>query len=311
PTGTSSRRVQGRRVADVGELSSPARTGGKYHTGAKALEAPQKEEVNFSFGYKGISNYLLQFNINARAYRKLFEVRYQDGSQVSTTASTAGAGVPVYNVIASGNETYTLTNMDKNAYYTHFEIAVLQLPSASNWIFHGSIGGYFGAGYSPQGLAAFYNDVGVYNESTADPNFRENRFGRLDNDRGYMGKIVFGYRFLKTLSVVNVLRYRDGEPMVKDRLVTGLAQGPIVVPITERGGGLSGVGRHTYSLAWDLRLRYDAALWGNTVWAFLDVYNLLNSRTELAEYPLEGTAFRDPVEQGIERTVRLGLGMQF
>lgn len=111
--------------------------------------------------------------------------------------------------------------------------------------------------------------------------------------------------------MTNVLRYRDGEAMAGYQVVTGLAQGPIIVPTEERGGGLSGVGRHTYSFAWDLRLRYDAVLFGNKAWAFLDVYNLLNSRTELAEYPMVGTAYRDPVEQGIQRSMRLGFGMNF
>jgi hypothetical protein len=188
---------------------------------------------------------------------------------------------------------------------------VAQTDAQNPWIFQGSIGGYYSAGYAPQGLNAFYNDPGQYNESTADPNFRENRFGRADNDRGYIGKIIFGRRFFNALSISNVIRYRDGEPVAGYQLVTGLAQGPITVPTDERGGGLTGVGRHTYSLAWDLRVRYDGMFAGNKAWAFIDIYNLLNSRTELAEYPLAGTAFRDPVEQGIARTMRLGVGMSF
>ncbi|HMV37250.1 MAG TPA: hypothetical protein PKD60_15215, partial [Turneriella sp.] len=145
----------------------------------------------------------------------------------------------------------------------------------------------------------------------ADPNFRENRFARIDSERGYIGKIQFGRRFAKMLSVTNVLRYRDGEPVAGYRVVTGLAQGPQLLPYEERGGGLTGVGRHTYSLAWDLRLRLDTVIGNAPAWAFLDIYNLLNSRTELAEYPVDGTRFRDPVEQGIARTMRLGFGMNF
>ncbi len=303
--------ANGNGVVDTGELSQGTQTGGKYHRIGGNLQAPQKEELNLNFGYTGWQHWLLQLNFNGRIYRKLFEVRYADGSSPAFTSSTAGGSVAVYNKTGTGSELYELRNSDKDAYYAHIEITIAKAPSSGDWIFRGSIGGYYGAGYSPQGLNAFYNDTGAYNEGTADPNFRETRFGRLDNDRGYLGKIIFGRRFAKVFTVSNVLRYRDGQAMAGYQVVTGLAQGPILVPTEERGGGLSGVGRHTYSLAWDLRLRYDAVLFGNTAWAFLDIYNLLNSRTELAEYVMVGTAYRDPVEQGIQRTMRLGLGMNF
>lgn len=302
--------TNGNGTVDNGELSQASTTGGKYHRSGGNLQAPQKEELNLSFGYAGWRHWLLQLNFNGRIYRKLFEVRYADGSSPTFTGSTAN-GVAVYNRTATGGELYELRNAEKDAYYAHVEITLAKTPDSGDWIFRGSIGGYYGAGYSPQGLNAFYNDTGAYNESTADPNFRETRFGRLDNDRGYIGKIIFGRRFGKVFTVTNVLRYRDGEAMAGYQVVTGLAQGPIIVPTEERGGGLSGVGRHTYSFAWDLRLRYDAVLFGNKAWAFLDVYNLLNSRTELAEYPMVGTAYRDPVEQGIQRSMRLGFGMNF
>ncbi len=303
--------TNGNGLAESGELSGASRTGGNYRKGANGLEAPQKEELNLSFGYGGWKGWLLEFNFNGRMYRKLFEVRYADGTSPAFAASSAGGTVPVYDKSASGNEIYELRNAEKDAYYAHAEITLAQSDKRSDWIFRASVGGYYGAGYAPQGMGAFYNDVGAYNESTSDPNFRENRFGRLDNDRGYIGKIQFGRRFAKAFAVTNVLRYRDGEALAGYRLVTGLSQGPILAPFEERGGGLTGVGRYTYSLAWDLRLRYDTMFAGNPAWAFLDIYNLVNSRTELTEYPLEGTAFRDPVEQGIARTMRLGLGMNF
>jgi hypothetical protein len=303
--------ANGNGVPDSGETNNGIRTGGKYHGSASGLQAPQKEELNVSFGYTGWKNWLLKFNINGRMYRKLLEVRYADGTSPTFTSSTAGATVATYDRTNAGNEIYELRNAENDAYYAHFEITVAQIPNTSPWIFRAGIGAYYGAGYTPQGLGAFYNDAGVYNESTADPNFRETRFGRLDNDRGYIGKIFFGRRFFKVLSVTNVIRYRDGEATAGSRVVTGMAQGPIIVPYEERGGGLTGIGRYTYSLAWDLRIRYESVLAGNRIWAFIDVYNLMNSRTELFEYPLEGKAYRDPVEQGIARSMRLGLGMNF
>lgn len=303
--------ANGNGVAESGELTSPTRTGGKYHTVQNALQAPQKEELNLSLGYEGFRHWRLEFNMNGRIYRKLFEVRYADGTSPTFASSSAGGNVAVYDRTQAGSEMFELRNAEKDAYYAHVEITVARSRQDSDWIFRASIGGYYGAGYSPQGLGAFYNDVGAYGESTADPNFRENRFGRLDNDRGYIGKIFFGRRIAKVLTVTNVIRYRDGEATAGYKVVTGLAQGPITVPYEERGGGLTGIGRYTYSLAWDLRLRYETVFGGHAAWAFIDIYNLLNSRTELFEYPLTGTAFRDPVEQGTARTLRLGLGMNF
>lgn len=303
--------ANGNGSVDAGELTNPTRTGGAYHYAQRNLQAPQKEELNVSFGFDTLKDWRFEINFNGRMYRKLFEVRYADGTSPQFTPSSAGANAVTYDRTQGGNEVYELRNAEKDAYYAHAEITVAKTRRDSDWIFRFSVGGYYGAGYSPQGLGAFYNDPGVYNETTADPNFRENRFGRLDNDRGYIGKLIFGRRFAKVFSVTNVIRYRDGEATAGYKVVTGLAQGPIVVPFEERGGGLTGIGRYTYSLAWDLRLRFDTIFSGNAAWAFLDVFNLLNSRTELFEYPLAGTAYRDPVEQGTARTLRLGLGMSF
>lgn len=301
----------GNGIPDTGELGQAMRTGGKYHSAAKNLQAPQKEELNLDFGYDGWKNWRLALNLNGRIYRQLFEVRYAEQNSPQFIQNNTAGGITTFDKTSSGNESYVLRNAQNDAYYMHAEISLVKIKDDHSWIFHGSIGGYFAVGYTPHGLNMFYNDLGAYNESTADPNFRENRFARLDSERGYIGKIVFGRRFAKVLSVMNVLRYRDGEPVAGYRVVTGLAQGVQVLPFEERGGGLVGVGRHTYSLAWDLRLRCDILLAGKPAWAFVDIYNLLNSRTELSEYPIEGTRFRDPVEQGIARTLRLGFGMQF
>lgn len=303
--------TNGNGLPDSGELGSASRTGGKYRTAQSGLQAPQKQELNLGFGYDGIRHWRLELNLNGRLYRRLFEVRYAEGSSPVFTPSAAGGSIATYDSTLTGNERYELRNAEKDAYYAHAEISLLRLTGDTDWIFRGSVGGYYGAGYTPHGLNMFYNDPGAYNESTADPNFRENRFGRIDSERGYIGKIQFGRRFAKMLSVTNVLRYRDGEPVAGIRVVTGLAQGPQLLPYEERGGGRSGVGRHTYSLAWDLRIRLDTVVANAAAWAFLDIYNLLNSRTELAEYPIEGTRFRDPVEQGIARSMRLGFGMNF
>jgi hypothetical protein len=303
--------TNGNGVPDTGELGSYSRTGGKYHAAAPGLQAPQKEELNLAFGYEGLKNWRIELNLNGRIYRRLFEVRYAEGSSPTFTASAAGGSITTYDATNRGNEFYELRNAEKDAYYAHAEISLIRLPENTEWIFRGSVGAYYGAGYTPHGLNMFYNDIGAYNESTADPNFRENRFARIDSERGYIGKVQFGRRFAKMLSVTNVLRYRDGEPFAGYRVVTGLAQGPQLLPYEERGGGLTGVGRQTYSLAWDLRIRLETAIGDAPAWAFLDIYNLLNSRTELAEYPVEGTRFRDPVEQGIARTMRLGFGMNF
>ena len=303
--------TNGNGVPDNGELGSYSRTGGKYHGAQSGLQAPQKEELNLGFGYEGMQNWRLELNLNGRIYRRLFEVRYAEGTSPTFTPTTAGGSITTYDSTGTGSEYYQLRNAEKDAYYAHAEISLIRLPENTDWIFRGSVGGYYGAGYTPHGLNMFYNDLGAYNESTADPNFRENRFARIDSERGYIGKIQFGRRFAKILSVTNVLRYRDGEPVAGYRVVTGLAQGPQLLPYEERGGGLTGVGRHTYSLAWDLRLRLDTVIGNAPAWAFLDIYNLLNSRTELAEYPVDGTRFRDPVEQGIARTMRLGFGMNF
>jgi hypothetical protein len=296
---------------ESGELGSFSRTGGKYHSAQTGLQAPQKEELNLGLGYAGSRDWRFELNLNGRIYRRLLEVRYADGAAPTFTPSAAGGSIATFDKTATGNEYYVLRNAEKDAYYAHAEISLIRLPENTEWIFRGSVGAYYATGYTPHGLNMFYNDLGAYNESTADPNFRENRFARIDSERGYIGKLQFGRRFAKLFSVTNVLRYRDGEPMAGYRVITGMAQGPLVLPFEERGGGITGVGRHTYSLALDLRFRLDTVIGSAPAWAFLDIYNLLNSRTELAEYPIAGTRFRDPIEQGVARTMRLGFGMNF
>ncbi len=85
------------------------------------------------------------------------------------------------------------------------------------------------------GDAVFENDPGVVGSLYMDPNTLVNASGRGFMDRAFLGKLQGTYRLPWGIEFAAIVDYNDGLVFARQLLVTGLAQGPIVIDATHRG----------------------------------------------------------------------------
>jgi hypothetical protein len=158
------------------------------------------------------------------------------------------------------------------------------------------------------GDTVFENDPGVVGSLFADPNTAISATGRNYMDRAYIGKVQASYRLPGGIEMTSVADYLDGLPFARQILVTGLAQGPIVVAATVRGSPEGG-NRTQYAINWNLRF---ARKFGRLA-AAVDILNVTNAAQKTQESDVSGSSFnaRLPVSIQPPRFVRLELRYQF
>jgi hypothetical protein len=160
------------------------------------------------------------------------------------------------------------------------------------------------------GNAIFENDPGVVGALFLDPNTTLKAAGRIFTDRAYVGKIQSTYRLPKRffrIEVATVADYTDGLAFARQLLVTGLTQGPLLVPATVRGSPEGG-NRAQYVINWNLRLGREFAMPAGRVAVWVDLLNVTNAGQRIQENDLNGPSFnlRLPVAIQPPRTVRFG-----
>src|SRR5207249_3563514 len=101
-------------------------------------------------------------------------------------------------------------------------------------------------------------------------------------------------------------RYQDGQPFARLVIVPDLVQGPDVVRAVPNGKH-----RFTFTETVDLRLDRALSIGRARARVSLDVFNLLDSRLELSEDVVWGTAFRTPQTLQPPRSARVGLRIFF
>ena len=160
--------------------------------------------------------------------------------------------------------------------------------------------------------AVFENDPGVVGSLFADPNTAIHAAGRSFLDRAYVAKAQIVYRLPGGLELASVADYLDGLPFARQLLVTGLAQGPIVVATTVRGSPEGG-NRSQYVANWNLRLERQFPLPTGRIAAAIDILNVTNAAKRLQESDLSSPSFnlRLPVAIQPPRFARLDLRYEF
>ena len=287
------------------------RRGSRYNSKDKNLKHPSLEEAYLGADYRFLKRYKAVINISAKWIRNLYWVSYAedfDPGYVRVSRQDAHSGFLYDRVPGSyGQERYSLTNRDKSSTYLALEIQLLKEAISSWWFMNITLGGYLHLAYNLAGNGVRQNDIGFYSQESADPNQNLILAGRSHYDRGYMANFIFGFYLARGLSLTNTIRYRDGVPFGEYIFAYGLSQGPIAVMNGERANFLEGLGRYTFYLNWDIRIRYEFREFE----IFLDIYNLLDSRTETLEDPFEGETFRDPLDSTIPRSFRLTVSYRF
>ncbi len=291
-------------------------TGSDFHGKDAELKMPVSEKFRLGVEVPLKKEHFYTFLINGRYFRNLLTVEMDEESGVvysPMAASTIPGGI-IYNRTDTqfGNEKYILKNSDKPAFLLAFETQLIKNPhSGSIWFYEILLGAYYSEATLPMGTGPFYNDVGYYSESTTNPNSMLTAWARPDYDRAYVIHIMGGFSFARWWKLSGILRYRDGEPIGYYTIADGLNQGAEAVQTYYRSKPDKGMPRLTYAMSLDMRLAFTRKTGGNKFAAYLDIYNLLNSRTEIREYLLENDYLRDPLETNMERSVRLRLEYAF
>jgi hypothetical protein len=159
------------------------------------------------------------------------------------------------------------------------------------------------------GDAAFENDPGIVGALLMDPNTGINSSGRSFADRERVAKVQATYRLWGGIETSSILDYIGGIPFARQVLVTGLAQGPFLVPVTPRG--TDGGYRAQPQIAWNLRLMREFRLPFGTLSALADILNVVNSGQKIQEDDFSGPAFGLPVAIQQPRWVRLQMRYEF
>ncbi|UCH94659.1 MAG: hypothetical protein JSV88_30950 [Candidatus Aminicenantes bacterium] len=179
---------------------------------------------------------------------------------------------------------------------------------AHKWFFSFSFLAHIGMGDTALGNGSGSSDIGILDESQANPNSRINSFGRLDGDRGFVAKSYFGYYLIKKLFLAVSLKYRDGNPFAFFNRLSRYNQWVIYYSTikAENEKGVKGGPREDYLADVSVKLSYHFKLFNRDAVIGLSFFNVLDFGGELSEYVFSGGT-RDAVELQIPRSIRLTL----
>lgn len=158
------------------------------------------------------------------------------------------------------------------------------------------------------GNAVFENDPGVIGALYMDPNTTAYAPDRSFTDRAYVGKMQASYTLPKAwggIEVGSTVAYMDGLLFRRDLLVTGLAQGPFLLPV--------GDNRAEYAADWNLRILRAFRLPLGRIEAASDILNVINAGRKIQENDISGPSFNLRLPTAIQepRQVRLVLRYEF
>ncbi|MDH4199064.1 MAG: hypothetical protein OEV66_01670 [Spirochaetia bacterium] len=290
-------------------------TGGKYHTLSKSMKYPARDELYLGIANNFSKNWSAALTLHGKYYTNLYFVGFDPSvdsgyNLISSPEVTDGR---LYNRSPSafGHELYMLTNSANPGYYASIEIQILKKNDRKDpWFFQISTEACYAQAYTIPGNGPEYNDMGQYAESSANPNKQKNTLAITDGERAYLVNILFGFN-LGPFSIANTMRYRDGQPWGSMLVPAGLSDGPVIVQDQNRASPPYGTPRYTYALTWDVKFRYELAGEKQKTALTFDVYNLLDSRTELYEFTYNEQNRRLPLESTTGRSFRIMLHMQW
>jgi hypothetical protein len=283
-------------------------TGGSYHFVDPDLKCPVKQRIllnvfidiskNWSFSAKGIykkiyNNFWVKFDREYGFYENIGEQDLYFFNQ------------PFENYVLSNVE------FDKDPFYAQL---VLDLKGGreNRWFFSFSFMAHIGMGYTAFGNGAGTSDIGVVDESQANPNSWINGYGRLDGDRAFVSRLYFGVYLFKNFFMGMGFKYRDGNPFAFIDSEYKHDQWVLYYHTikAENEEGVKGGPREDYLGDISVQFNYSFKLFNRDAKLSLSFYNILDTGYELSEYVFSG-GDRDAMELNIPPSIRLTFMMNF
>ena len=179
---------------------------------------------------------------------------------------------------------------------------------------------YLMAGISTLGNGPLHNNLGVYSESSANPNIDYKLIGRLDQERAYVARIHAAYKLNRNLNFSVTAKFKDGQPFAnfETLTVTDAAGNNQMAIWAKRTKGINPFtgdfgSREDSFFNVDLRALYSGKVAGEDYELSLLMYNLYDFGTELTEYTFQpdDTGKRYPLSMNIPRGLILGAKIYF
>ena len=295
-----------------------ARFGGPYSSIDPAIHRPYADEFDLGARIAPIARLSASIRLFRRDEKQRLAavnvgVPTEDFTPVAILDPYDGRQLTVFeqNPATLGQDRYLLTNPPGLREQNSGLVADL----ANQWrslALHLSFAAEKSYGPTNPGDAVFENDPGIVGVLFADPNTTIHAAGRSFLDRAYVAKLQAAYRLPAGIELSSVADYLDGLAFARQLLVTGLAQGPIVVATTVRGSPEGG-NRSQFVANWNLRLARAFTLPTGRITAAIDIFNVTNTAKRLQESDLSSPAFsqRLPVAIQPPRFARIELRYEF
>ncbi len=278
-------------------------TGGKYHTAATNLRQPSYFTFDLPF-YARFGNH--EFSI-LNSFTK-----YVDNWTTRLDKPATDYG---YFANESDQQIYFYNNGARNYIVDYYPSEYMTTASPLNFLtnspfylsntlkyqyisnkflFSLSWSSYMVSGISTLGNGPLHNNMGVYSETSANPNIAYKLLGRLDQDRAYIARILLSYQLTKNLRFSFTGKWKDGQPftsfntLIKTDL-NGNNQAAMwdirtkgINPFTGNFGS-----REDMFFNIDIRAAYQGVVANHKYELQLMMYNIYDFGTELTEYTFQ------------------------
>lgn len=283
-------------------------TGGRYHFVDENISAPHKERLLLHFCTPISKHFVLNIKGIYKTIKNRFRVRFNREYGFYETHENE----EIY-FFDQPFKDYYLSNAgyEKDPFYAQL-LLNLQGRRHDKWFFSFSFLAHMGMGDTARGNGPGSSDIGILDETQANPNSWINGFGRVDGDRGFVAKSYFGYYLSKKLFLAVSLKYRDGNPFAFLNTISAYNQRIIYYSTikAENEKGVKGGPREDYVADVSVKLSYYFKLFNREAVIGISFFNILDFGAELSEYVFSG-GVRDAVELQIPRSIRLTLGWRF
>lgn len=294
-------------------------TGGKYHSTNHGLKQPSYFVLDIPF-YFTFGNHEISFLNSYKKYNNNWITVLENNVEQYGYFQTVGDNeIFIFN---SGSRNYvmdyypesymkseTALNFLTNSPYYASSIIKYQY-SNPKFLFSFSWCSYLMAGISSLGNGPLHNNIGVYSETTANPNNNYKLIGRLDQERAYVARIFASYKLNKHFNFALSAKFKDGQPFSNfDTFISTDANGNSQMAIwSKRTKGINPFNgdfgsREDAFFNIDVRATYSGKVLKHNFDIQLMCYNLYDFGTELNEYVFQpnSTGSRYPLSLNIPR----------
>lgn len=279
-------------------------TGGPFHSVDERLRAPTKKRLLLS-----LSTRLSQkFRLNVKGIFKRISNNFwiKPGDDYGFFESAENVNLYFLNQPASE---YVLSNENFSDFPFYAQLLLhIKGQEERKWFFSFSFMAHIGMGYTAFGNGPAANDIGLLDESQADPNSWINGYGRVDGDRAFVGKMYFGFYLMKDLFLAASLKYRDGTPFAFINTDYSYNQRILYLQTiqAENWKGIKGGPREDYVSDVSINIRYSFKMFNWGAEFHLTLFNVFDFGSELSEYVFSGGS-RYAMELQIPRSLRAAL----